>query len=125
MIFSENIPIFVQIAERLSDEILAGNYAEGERVPSVREYSVLLEVNVNTTVKAYDLLSSRVAGWLHRAEGSAHRLFKADAFESALKHAGLVPLRLRPTCGGQILRFVVHKPSTTDSHNPNNSEHRT
>ena len=59
MIFSDNIPIFVQIAERLSDEILAGNYAEGERVPSVREYSVLLEVNVNTTVKAYDLLSSR------------------------------------------------------------------
>ena len=36
MIFSDNIPIFVQIAERLSDEILAGNYAEGERVPIVR-----------------------------------------------------------------------------------------
>ena len=51
MIFSDNIPIFVQIAERLSDEILAGNYAEGERVPSVREYSVLLEVNVNTTAQ--------------------------------------------------------------------------
>ena len=69
MIFSENIPIFVQIAERLSDEILAGNYAEGERVPSVMEYSVLLEVNVNTTVKAYDLLSSRGVLLMKRGMG--------------------------------------------------------
>ena len=69
MIFSDNIPIFVQIAERLSDEILAGNYAEGERVPSVREYSVLLEVNVNTTVKAYDLLSSRGVLLMKRGMG--------------------------------------------------------
>ena len=58
MNFSNDKPIYVQIAERLSDEILAGKYKEDERIPSVREYAVLLEVNANTTVKAYDLLAT-------------------------------------------------------------------
>ena len=40
------------------DEILAGKYKEDERIPSVREYAVLLEVNANTAVKAYDLLAT-------------------------------------------------------------------
>lgn len=59
MVFVEGKPIYVQIAERLCDEILSSSYKEGERVPGVREYSSLLEVNVNTTVKAYDLLAQR------------------------------------------------------------------
>ena len=58
MNFSNDKAIYVQIAERLSDEILPGKYKEDERIPSVREYAVLLEVNANTTVKAYDLLAT-------------------------------------------------------------------
>lgn len=46
----------MQIAERLCDEILQGKYPPGERIPSVREYSALVEVNVNTTMRSYDLL---------------------------------------------------------------------
>ena len=41
MIFSNDKAIYVQIAERLSDEILADKYKEDERIPSVREYAVL------------------------------------------------------------------------------------
>lgn len=59
MNFTDGQPIFIQIAERLSDEILAGIYLADSRVPGVRDYSMLLEVNVNTTVKAYDLLAQR------------------------------------------------------------------
>ena len=59
MNFIDGQPIFIQIAERLCDEILAGIYLADNRVPGVRDYSVLLEVNVNTTVKAYDLLAQR------------------------------------------------------------------
>lgn len=55
--FSNDKAIYLQIAERLSDEILAGKYAADDRIPSVREYAVLLEVNVNTCVKAYDQLA--------------------------------------------------------------------
>ena len=58
MDFSNDKAIYIQIAERLCDEILAGKYREDERVPSVREYAVLLEVNTNTTVKSYDQLAS-------------------------------------------------------------------
>lgn len=57
MNFSNDKAIYVQIAERLCDEILASKYKEDERIPSVREYAVLLEVNANTTVKSYDLLA--------------------------------------------------------------------
>ena len=45
------------MADRLCDEILSGAYKDDDRIPSVREYAVLLEVNTNTAVKAYDELS--------------------------------------------------------------------
>lgn len=57
MIFTNDKPIYLQIADRISDEILAGRYKDDERIPSVREYAVLLEVNTNTAVKAYDELA--------------------------------------------------------------------
>lgn len=69
MTFKDGQPIYVQIAERLADEILAQHYCAGERVPGVREYSVLLEVNVNTTVKAYDLLAMRGIIYTKRGMG--------------------------------------------------------
>ena len=59
MNFIDGQPIFVQIAERLGDEIVSGAYPPETRVPGVREYAALLEVNVNTVVKAYELLARR------------------------------------------------------------------
>jgi DNA-binding transcriptional regulator YhcF (GntR family) len=57
MIFSNDKAIYIQIADRLCDEILSGTYQDDERIPSVREYAVLLQVNTNTAVKAYDELA--------------------------------------------------------------------
>ena len=57
MIFNNDKAIYVQMADRLCDEILAGKYNADDRIPSVREYAVVLEVNTNTAVKAYDLLA--------------------------------------------------------------------
>ena len=45
------------MADRLCDEILAGKYKDDDRIPSVREYAVMLEVNTNTAVKAYEELA--------------------------------------------------------------------
>ena len=45
------------MADRLCDEILSGKYADDARIPSVREYAVLLQVNTNTVMKAYDQLA--------------------------------------------------------------------
>lgn len=57
MMFTNEKPIFQQMADRLSDEILAGTYQADGRIPSVREYAVMLEVNTNTAVKAYEQLA--------------------------------------------------------------------
>ena len=57
MIFTNDKAIYIQMADRLCDDIIAGTYKTGERIPSVREYAVMLEVNTNTAVKAYDQLA--------------------------------------------------------------------
>ena len=57
MNFTNDKAIYLQIVDRLCDEILAGSYKDDDRIPSVREYAVLLEVNTNTAVKAYDELA--------------------------------------------------------------------
>lgn len=70
MNFRESLPIYLQIAERLKDEILAGQYKPDERIPGVRDYSVLLQVNVNTTTKAFDQLRQRDIIYDRRGLGS-------------------------------------------------------
>ena len=57
MTFSNDKAIYIQMADRLCDEILSGVYKDDDRIPSVREYAVLLEVNTNTAVKAYEQLA--------------------------------------------------------------------
>ena len=57
MTFTNDKAIYLQMAERLCDEIIAGQYPEDSRIPSVREYAVLLQVNTNTAMKAYDQLA--------------------------------------------------------------------
>ena len=57
MTFTNDKAIYLQMVDRLCNEILAGTYHEDDRIPSVREYAVMLEVNTNTAVKAYDELA--------------------------------------------------------------------
>ncbi len=57
MIFSDNKAIYLQIADRICDEILSEQYHDNDRIPSIREYSVMLGVNTATAVKAYEELA--------------------------------------------------------------------
>ena len=57
MNFTNDKAIYIHMADRLCDEILAGTYKDDDRIPSVREYAVMLQVNTNTAVKAYDQLA--------------------------------------------------------------------
>ena len=56
MNFKESKAIYLQIADRICDEILLGQYPEEERVPSVREYAAIVEVNANTVMRSFDYL---------------------------------------------------------------------
>ena len=59
MNFKESRPIYLQIADRIMDEIQRGVYPEGGRIPSVREYAAIVEVNANTAMRSYDYLQNK------------------------------------------------------------------
>lgn len=59
MEFADKQAIYLQIAERVCEFILSGQWKDGERIPSVREIAVMMEVNPNTANRAYDYLQSR------------------------------------------------------------------
>lgn len=69
MTFNNDKAIYIQMADRLCDDILAGTYSDDDRVPSVREYAVSLEVNTNTAVKAYDQLARDGIIYNRRGQG--------------------------------------------------------
>ncbi|MGO9188120.1 MAG: GntR family transcriptional regulator [Streptosporangiaceae bacterium] len=53
----EGIPLFVQIAERLADEIADGTLPEGERVPSTNELAAFYRINPATAAKGIGMLT--------------------------------------------------------------------
>jgi DNA-binding transcriptional regulator YhcF (GntR family) len=69
MDFKDTTPIYIQVAERICDCIQTGQYAENERIPSVREYAVFVEVNANTVVRSYDYLQQLGAIYNKRGLG--------------------------------------------------------
>lgn len=59
MNFNENKAIYLQLADRIMDAIVAGRFTAGGRIPSVREYAAEVEVNPNTVVRTYEYLEQR------------------------------------------------------------------
>lgn len=59
MDFSDNKPIYLQIADDICDQILSGKMQPGDRVPSVREWGATIGVNPNTVARSYDELTDR------------------------------------------------------------------
>lgn len=51
--------IYLQIADKICDDILAQKYTDESRLPSVREYAAEVEVNANTVMRTYDWLAAR------------------------------------------------------------------
>lgn len=57
--FDDTRPIFLQLAERIADDILRGTYPEGTQVPSTNELSAFMRINPATAGKALNLLADR------------------------------------------------------------------
>ena len=53
---NSGVPIYQQIADSFKSDILAGKYAQGEYLPSIRGLARDLKISVITTMKAYELL---------------------------------------------------------------------
>ena len=50
--FDNNKPIYLQLVEDIKKSIIKGEYKPGDKLPSVREYALLMKVNPNTMNKA-------------------------------------------------------------------------
>lgn len=59
MEFRDKQAIYLQIAEYVCDQILLGKWALGEKIISIRELAIMIEVNPNTVQRAYDFLQQR------------------------------------------------------------------
>ncbi|MCX2573481.1 GntR family transcriptional regulator [Pedobacter sandarakinus] len=59
MEFRDNKAIYLQIADYVCEHILLGKWKADEKVPSVRELAVAMEVNPNTVMRTYELLQSK------------------------------------------------------------------
>lgn len=67
MEFNKNRPIYLQIADYIYENILLEKWKEGERISSVREMSMKLQVNPNTVMRSYTHLQSEDV--LHNRRG--------------------------------------------------------
>jgi len=59
MEFNDKAAIYLQIADYMCDNILMGSWKANEKIISIRELAVELEVNPNTAMRAYEYLQSR------------------------------------------------------------------
>lgn len=83
MQFNTLSPIYLQIAEYINDLILNKMWEDGQRIPSVRDMAMELEVNPNTVIRTYALLQEE--GILENQRGIGYFTAK-DARARVLKN---------------------------------------
>lgn len=59
MEFRDNEAIYLQIAAFVSDNILLGKWQAEQKIPSVRDLAIELEVNPNTVMRSYEFLQTK------------------------------------------------------------------
>ncbi len=59
MEFREDQAIYLQIADLFCENILLGQWNPGDRIPSVREMAVNIEVNPNTVMRTFTYLQDK------------------------------------------------------------------
>jgi len=59
MEFNENKTIYLQIADLLCEQILLAKWTPQEKISSIREMGMSLQVNPNTVLRTYDFLQQK------------------------------------------------------------------
>ncbi|CCV64572.1 Transcriptional regulator, GntR family [Alteracholeplasma palmae J233] len=67
--FNDETPLFKQLVEQIRLKIINGSYKPGEKIPSVREFSVETKTNPNTVVKALSELENAGLIYTERTNG--------------------------------------------------------
>lgn len=66
-VIDDSRPIFVQIAERIENDIIAGELAEDAQVPSTNQFASFYQINPATAAKGVNLLVDQ--GILYKKRG--------------------------------------------------------
>lgn len=66
-LINDGRPIFVQIAERIEDDIIEGGLPEESQVPSTNQFAVFYKINPATAAKGVNLLVDE--GILYKKRG--------------------------------------------------------
>jgi DNA-binding transcriptional regulator YhcF (GntR family) len=93
MDFSENKPIYLQIVDHFCSQILNKKWTPDERIPSVRDIAVTLEVNPNTAIRAFHYLQEKDILYNQRGVGY---FVSDDAYDKVieLKRDEFIELKL-------------------------------
>jgi DNA-binding transcriptional regulator YhcF (GntR family) len=59
MEFTDRQPIYIQIADYFCENILSRQWKESDKIPSVREIAVAMEVNPNTAMRSFTYLQDK------------------------------------------------------------------
>ncbi|MDD2549589.1 MAG: GntR family transcriptional regulator [Bacteroidales bacterium] len=59
MKFAEQQPIYMQIADIFCENILSGKWKPNDRIPSVRDIAMSMEVNPNTAMRSFEFLQNQ------------------------------------------------------------------
>ena len=82
MEFKERKSIYLQIADIILERIIRGIWEEGQRISSIRETAIEMQVNPNTVVRSYNYLQSQ--GIIHNQRGIGY-FISVGAVVRALK----------------------------------------
>jgi GntR family transcriptional regulator len=59
MNYTDLKPIYLQIVDTVCEQILNGTWSTGQRIPSVREMAITMQVNPNTLMRSYSYLEEQ------------------------------------------------------------------
>ncbi|MGE5402819.1 MAG: GntR family transcriptional regulator [Ignavibacteriales bacterium] len=88
MEFNSSRPIYLQIADFICEKILSDDWKDSDRIPSVRDLAISIEVNPNTVMRTFTFLqekgiisNQRGVGYFVAVNGrELAKVYKTDQF---------------------------------------------
>lgn len=89
--FNNDVPIYLQIVDIITNDISSGKLQPGQKIPSVREYAMYFKANPNTICKALSILEDKKLIFTERTNGkfvsndlSLINIHKEDVFNEKI-----------------------------------------